>query len=90
MSKEKPVALKATGGGKIFADGATISGYEKVAESDDDSLITLNKADINLPSNTEKSADNSTSNHWYQKPAGIVTLGVITGIIIIIIDRYFS
>lgn len=90
MSNEKPVALKATGGGKIFADGSTISGYEKVAESDDDSLITLNKADINLPPTTEKSAKNSTGNHWYQKPVGIVTLGVIVGIIVFAIQQYFS
>lgn len=81
MAEKKQVrtALKAETGGTIIADGAKISGYDRVAESSTGGRISLNQGEIDA---SEQDMSHDIPECWYKRPFGIIVLAVISGTIV--------
>lgn len=83
------VGLYADEGSVIIADGAKVTGWDTAAKAKNGSTISLKDAITDSESAIAKNNENNSLHKWYQKPIGLVVLGVITGVIVLVIQQYF-
>ena len=98
MTDKSPerVAFVAEDDSVIIADGAKVTGWDTAAKATNRSAISLKGAITDSESETKSNnnTNSSTRYHWYQKPIGIISLGIIVtvtgGVIVFAIQNYFS
>ena len=88
--KPERVGLYADEDSVIIADGAKITGWDTAAKAKNRSTISLKGAITDSKSEIANNNESNTGHKWYQKPIGIVALGVVIGVIVLIIQQYFS
>jgi len=88
MSNEK-VGLYADENSVIIADGAKVTGWDTAAKAENRSTISLKGAITDSESEIANVNKSNSVHKWYQKPIGIVILGVIVGVIVLVIQQYF-
>lgn len=81
-------ALRAETGGVIIADGATISGYDIAAISNTGGKISLNGSTVDQ--NPHNATTDIVKHRWYQKPAGLVAIPVVSGLILLVFQYLFG
>lgn len=83
------VGLYADEDSVIIADGAKVTGWDIAAKAKNGSTISLKGAITDSESEIANSNESKAAHKWYQKPIGIVSLGVVIGVIVLIIQQYF-
>ena len=88
-NKSESVGLYADEDSIIIADGTTVTGFDIAAKAKNRSTISLKGAITDSESKIANNKDKFPIKKWYEKPIGLIVLGVVITVTGSFITKFF-